>query len=501
MNLSRLFQNADPAVALPAGGDPPVNAICYDSRRVMPGALFAAVRGTRVDGHDFIPDALARGAAALLVERPLAAPVPVVISPDVRRSLAQAAAAFYGSPSTDLFVVGITGTNGKTTTAYLVESVLSAAGHRVGMVGTIDYHYAGQTFANPVTTPESLDLQRILAAMRSAGITHVVMEVSSHALDQHRVEGIQFNVGIFTNLTQDHLDYHRNMEAYWQCKRRLFTDHLPRGPKADRAVAVVNRDDPHGRRLAKDLGRACLTCGADAQNRIHPLTWAATPAGLKARLATPLGPIAVDSALVGRHNLDNIMAAVGCGVGAGLSPQAIQRGIGALQRVPGRLEKVPDPAERHVYVDYAHTPDALEHALAALRPLTAGRLICVFGCGGDRDRTKRPLMGEIAGRLADRVVVTSDNPRSEPPMRIIDDILPGLRRAAAEDRFVVEPDRFSAIDQALSLAGRGDTVLIAGKGHENYQVLADRTIAFDDRQAVRQTSAQKAARAVAETPP
>ena len=485
MRLSELFQNTDPAVRLPAGTDPQVSAVCYDSRRVVEGALFAAVRGTRVDGHDFVADALARGAVALLVERPVTAPVPVLQSPDVRRSLAQAAAAFYRRPSAGLFVAGITGTNGKTTTSYLAEAVLTAAGHRVGVVGTIDYHYAGCSFTNRVTTPESLDLQRILAEMRDAGITHVVMEVSSHALDQHRIEGVAFNVAIFTNLTQDHLDYHKDMATYWNCKRRLFTEHLPRGPKAHQAAAVVNLDDVHGREFARDLTLTCLTCGTDPQGLIHPETWKATINGIKARLATPQGPIEIDSPLVGRHNLDNIMAAVGCGIAAGASAQAIGRGIDSLRRVPGRLEKVPGPGDRHIYVDYAHTPDALEHALSALRPLTAGRLICVFGCGGDRDRSKRPLMGEIAGRLSDLAVVTSDNPRSEPPMQIIDDILPGLRHSDSTIPCEVEPDRLSAIRRALALSRKDDTVLIAGKGHENYQVLADRTIDFDDCQAVR----------------
>ena len=289
MKLSELFQNADPALRLPTGADPQVSAICYDSRRVVRGALFAAVRGTRVDGHEFVADALSRGAAALLVERPVTAPVPVVQSPDVRRSLAQAAAAFYGRPSDDLFMVGITGTNGKTTTAYLVEAVLAAAGHRVGVIGTIDYHYDGRTFTNRVTTPESLDLQAILSEMRAAGITHAVMEVSSHALDQYRIEGVAFNVGIFTNLTQDHLDYHKDMAAYWSCKRRLFTEHLSRGPKAHQAAAVVNMDDPRGRELARDLALPCLTCGQNPQSLIHPETWEATLNGLKACLATPPG--------------------------------------------------------------------------------------------------------------------------------------------------------------------------------------------------------------------
>ena len=494
MKLSALLAAA-PAVHWQTAVDPEVTAVCYDSRRVVPGALFAAICGHRVDGHTFVPDALARGAAALLVQRPVAAPVPVLVSPDVRCTLAQMAATFYGRPSERLFVAGVTGTNGKTTTAYLVEGVLAAAGHRVGVVGTIDYHYDAKTVANPVTTPESLDLHRILAEMRSAEVTHAIMEVSSHALDQHRVEAVHFDVCVFTNLTQDHLDYHGDMTAYWHCKRRLFTEHLPHGPKSHRGVAVVNIDDPHGRKLAAELTVPCLTCGTAARSRIRPATWNATTAGLAARLDTPVGLIDITSPLVGRHNLDNVMAAVGCGIVAGVAPAAIARGIAAMARVPGRLEKIPDPLGRHVYVDYAHTPDALKNVLSALRPLAAGRLICVFGCGGDRDRGKRPLMGEIVARLSDLAVVTSDNPRSESPLSIIEHILPGLRRSKATDGWLVEPDRSVAIQRALALARPDDTVLIAGKGHETYQVLADRTIRFDDREVVRRALAATAAAA------
>ena len=491
MKLSALLAAA-PAVQGQTTRDPEVTAVCYDSRRVVPGALFAAICGHRIDGHTFVPDALARGAAALLVQRPLAAPVPVLVSPDVRRTLAQMAAAFYGRASERLFVVGVTGTNGKTTTAYLVEGVLAAAGHRVGVVGTIDYHYGAKTVANPVTTPESLDLQRILAEMDAAGVTHVIMEVSSHALDQHRVEAVCFDVGVFTNLTQDHLDYHADMAAYWRCKRRLFTELLPHGPKAHRGAAVVNIDDPHGRELAAELTLPCLTCGTAACSRIRPASWNVTTTGLAARLDTPAGPIDIASPLVGRHNLDNVMAAVGCGILAGAAPAAIARGIAAVPRVAGRLERVPDPLGRHVYVDYAHTPDALKNVLSALRPLATGRLVCVFGCGGDRDRGKRPLMGEIVARLSDLAVVTSDNPRSESPLSIIEQILPGLRRCQATDRWLVEPDRATAIERALALARPGDTVLIAGKGHETYQILADRTIRFDDREVVRRALAATA---------
>ncbi|HDI60809.1 MAG TPA: UDP-N-acetylmuramoyl-L-alanyl-D-glutamate--2,6-diaminopimelate ligase [Desulfobacteraceae bacterium] len=482
MKLSALLAAAAAPLEWDGRVDPEISGLSYDSRRVAPGDLFAAIAGQREDGHAFITDAVAGGAAAVLAARRVQVDVPVVCSPDPRRTLGQLAAAFYGRPAESLFVVGITGTNGKTTTSWLVEAVLAAAGHRVGVIGTVDWHYPGKREANPVTTPQSLDLQRILAEMRSAGVSHVVMEVSSHALDQDRVEGVLFDVGVFTNLTRDHLDYHGSMEAYRNCKQRLFTERLPTGPKAQRAMAVVNTDDPFGRDLAERVEAVCLTVGSGPANKIHPVAADISITGIQAELATPAGRLAIRSPLVGRHNLDNIMAAAACGIAAGAPLEAIGRGIEAVTRIPGRLEPVFDPDGRHIYVDYAHTPDALDHALAAMRPLTPGRLICVFGCGGDRDAGKRPQMGEIAGRWSDYVVVTSDNPRSEVPEAIIEMILPGLRRVAAADSWEATPDRATAIRRAIAAAGPGDTVLIAGKGHETYQVLADRTIAFDDRQ-------------------
>ncbi len=485
MRLSALLSAARPPILADVGADPEIGGICDDSRRVNPGDLFAAVAGGRLDGHAFVQQALDRGAAALLTGRPVAAAVPVVRSDDVRRTLGQLAAAYYGRPSEELFVVGITGTNGKTTTSRLVESVFAAAGYRAGVIGTIDWHYPGKAEANPVTTPGAVALRRILAEMRDAGVTHVVMEVSSHALDQARVEGVCFDVAVFTNLTRDHLDYHPDLESYGRCKQQLFTERLQAGPKASRAVAVINSDDPFGRDLASRLTVSCLTVGTGGDKRIHPVRFRSSTDGLNAALATPVGAIELHSPLVGRYNLDNVMAAVGCGIAAGIAPEAIRRGIESLAAVTGRLERVADPAGRNIYIDYAHTPDALENALSALRPLTTGRLICVFGCGGDRDRGKRPQMGEIAGRIADFTVVTSDNPRSEPPRAIIEMILPGLRRSASADRYAVVADRAEAIAYAVAAARSGDTVLIAGKGHETYQILADRTIHFDDREAVR----------------
>lgn len=490
MKLSALLAAAAPPLGYEGPDDPEISGLSYDSRQVAPGDLFAAIAGQRRDGHAFVRQAVANGAAALLAARPLEADVPVVCSPDPRRTLSQLAAAFYGRPAEAMFVVGITGTNGKTTTSLLAEAILAGAGHRVGVIGTVDWHYPGKRGAASVTTPQGLDLQRILAEMRSAGVTHVAMEVSSHALDQDRVEGVFFDVAVFTNLTRDHLDYHGTMAAYRECKQRLFTQRLPAGPKARRAVAVVNTDDPFGRELAGRVPTACLTVGSGPENKIHPVAADISIQGIQAALATPAGRLTIRSPLVGRHNLDNIMAAAACGLAAGIPLETVGEAIAAVERIPGRLDPVFDPQGRHIYVDYAHTPDALDHALGALRPLTPGRLICVFGCGGDRDAGKRPQMGEIAGRWSDHVVVTSDNPRSEAPEAIIEMILPGLRRVAGADRWEAIADRALAIQRAIAATRPGDTVLIAGKGHETYQVLADRTIDFDDRRVAERALAQ-----------
>jgi UDP-N-acetylmuramyl-tripeptide synthetase len=424
--------------------------------------------------------------------------VPVLIVPNTRRALAAIAAEFYAQPAHDLTLVGITGTSGKTTVTYLLENILSAAGHRCGVIGTINYRFDGKTFPNPVTTPESLDLQRILADMRNAGISHVVMEVSSHALDLHRVDHCDFDVAVFTNLTQDHLDYHRDMASYWQCKRRLFYEHLkPLDDKSLQARAVINCDGNYGRDLYKELPCLKFSTGI-AQNAaiqaIHPQF---NQAGITANINTPFGDLNIVSSLVGRHNLENIVSAVGAAAALQIDLGAIKKGIEAVKSVPGRLESVPNDKGRHVYVDYAHKPDALSKVLNTLRPLLSGRLICVMGCGGDRDKLKRPLMGEIAGKLSDLTIVTSDNPRNEPPDEIISQVVAGVRKSVdhrlsrqavwsgfSGKGYVVEPDRKKAIQMAIATSAVNDTILIAGKGHENYQIIGSKTIPFDDvRQA------------------
>lgn len=477
--------------------DPEIASIHYRSDEVRPGGLFVAIRGSARDGHDFIGQALARGAVAVVAEKEVDARDAVTVRvADARNALALLSAVFYGAPSARLVMIGVTGTNGKTTTAALVENILAKAGKQVGVIGTGNFRYVGRRFRNPLTTPESADLQCILRDMATAGVTHVVMEVSSHALAQQRVAGCAFDVAIFTNLTQDHLDFHGDMETYWECKKRLFTGTRSVGAREKHMVSVINCNDARGRGLFDTLPAAGrMGAGfADACD-ICPKGVTSSPDGLAGTIVTPAGPIPFCSPLAGTYNLENILCAAGAGVALGVEGAAIQDGIKTFAGVPGRLEKVADRMGRFVFVDYAHTPDALENVLSALRNISAGRLFCVFGCGGDRDRAKRPKMGGIAATIADRVVVTSDNPRSEDPEAIIADIVKGmtglseqvadvagLAGESSNGRYLVEPDRRLAIRAAVSAAAPGDTILIAGKGEENYQIFRDRTIDFDDRQ-------------------
>ncbi|MDJ0808951.1 MAG: UDP-N-acetylmuramoyl-L-alanyl-D-glutamate--2,6-diaminopimelate ligase [Desulfobacterales bacterium] len=471
----------------------PIESIHYRAQDVSRHGLFVAVPGFAADGHDFVDKALANGAAAVVAQKPLTVDVPVLRVDDSRAALAKIATAFYGHPSRRMTVVGITGTNGKTTVSYILESILEAAGVTAGILGTVNHRCGGQVWPSANTTPESLDLQRLLAQMRTAGATHAVMEVASHGLTLRRVDGCAFDVGVYTNLTQDHLDFHGDMDRYWQSKKRLFTELLPTGGKAARAV--INRDNAHGRELAREMAAVCplLTFGFDHGNDIWPSVDRSDLNGSRGVIHTPEGDLPFNSPMVGRHNIENLLAAAGAALALGLPREAIQAGLATAAGAPGRLERVPDAHGRFVYVDYAHTPDALENVLNALQALRTHRLICLFGCGGDRDRRKRPLMGAIAGRLSDLVVVTSDNPRTEDPDQIIADILPGitpvmpqsyraveLQSGWSAPGYIVLPDRREAIALAIGLARPGDTVLIAGKGHENYQIIGRETVPFDD---------------------
>ncbi|MEN6430152.1 MAG: UDP-N-acetylmuramoyl-L-alanyl-D-glutamate--2,6-diaminopimelate ligase [Coriobacteriales bacterium] len=458
-------------------GTAPVSGIAYRSDRVTPGDVFFCIPGFENDGHEFAHDAVARGAVALVAQHAIpGVDVPTALVDDSRKALAVASARFYGFPTRDMDVVGVTGTNGKTTTAYLVESIMRAAGRTTGLIGTVETRIAGARHDSSRTTPESADLQRLFAQMREAGVSGVAMEVSSHAIDLHRVDAVTFAVAAFTNLTQDHLDYHHTMEEYWSVKRRLFTE-------MDVRARVVNTDDPAGRELASTLGSAiAVGRGDEALVRAADEVQAATSSVFT--LVTPWGSRRLRVPLAGRYNVDNALVAAGSGIAVGIELDAIARGLEEAPQVPGRLERIDEGQPFAVLVDYAHTPDSLAKALAAVRAATPGRVIVVFGCGGDRDPDKRPLMGAAAGHGADEVVITSDNPRSEDPVGIILEIEDGIRPTGTSYRVVV--DRREAIATALDLASPGDAVLIAGKGHEQYQVFSDRKVHFDDREVARQ---------------
>src|SRR5262250_801180 len=443
-------------------GQPPrsVSSIAGDSRRVEPGACFVAVPGFKQDGRRFIPDAIRRGAAIVVTEGEPVADLPVaqVLVPSVRVSLAQLAGAFYGHPSRQLSLVGITGTNGKTTTSYLVQALLRASGLVTGVIGTIGYVLGDETLPANQTTPEALDLQSMLAQMRDRGVRGVAMEVSSHALALARADGIAFDVAVFTNLTQDHLDFHGTLESYRLAKRRLF-ELLAESPKPARA-AVINADDPVGTSMVDGLALEVLTFGLGAGARVRATRYESSLDGIRMTVETPRGGMRLTSPLIGEHNVMNLLGAVGTGLGLGLEPPAIAQALAAVGTVPGRFEQVRAGQPFLVVVDYAHTPDALERVLVTARKLTRGRLGVVFGCGGDRDRGKRPIMGEIAARLADRVWITADNPRSERPEAVVDEIAAGFMRVTgAQDRWVAQVDRRAAIAAALAWAEPGDSVV------------------------------------------
>jgi UDP-N-acetylmuramoyl-L-alanyl-D-glutamate--2,6-diaminopimelate ligase len=483
MRLHDLLAAGMPGVLAPADANPEISAVAYDSRCVGPGALFFCVPGERTDGHRFARQAMDAGAAALVVERPLGLGLPEVLVQSARSAMAAVAAAFYGEPTQRLQVVGITGTNGKTTTAFMARALLEAGGGHCGLLGTVKAVVGGVERPAERTTPEALDLQADFRAMLDAGDLSCAMEVSSHALQLRRTERVRFAAAIFTNLTQDHLDFHHSMEQYFQAKRMLFVGQLAPPLK------VINVGDPYGRRLARELGDA-VTFGVECEADYAAHDVQIDSQGARARLLTPEGELELELPLPGRFNVENALGALACvhRLGGDLEnlAQALQRGV----RVPGRFEPVQEGQGFAVLVDYAHTPDSLSNVLSAAREIAQGRVLCVFGAGGDRDRGKRPLMGEIGARLADVAVITSDNPRSEDPQEIVEQVLAGARRAAGETgthwprpggAVEVEVDRRAAIAHALELALPGDVVVIAGKGHEQGQELAGGVkIPFDD---------------------
>jgi UDP-N-acetylmuramoyl-L-alanyl-D-glutamate--2,6-diaminopimelate ligase len=447
-----------------------IRDLAYDARAVEPGSLFFCVPGTRADGHDFAPRAVEAGAAALVVERPLDVPVPQLVVESARAAMPVAADEFFGRPTEQLQVAGVTGTNGKTTTAFLLYAILAAAGRRPGLLGTIESRVGGERRPAIRTTPEAIDLQRAFREMLDAGDRSAAVEATSHGSALGRLERVRFGALVFTNLTQDHLDFHGTLEDYFDAKRRLFTEARP--------PAAVNVGDAHGRRLADELrGRQELVTfglAGDAEIRADELDLG--PRGARFRA----GGIELETRLRGRFNVENVLGAVAAARLLGIDDDSIAYGVKELRGVPGRFEAVDEGQPFAVLVDYAHTPDSLENVLRTARGLAQNRVICVFGCGGDRDRGKRPLMGRIATELAEVTIVTSDNPRSEEPDAIIAEILAGAGDAE------VEPDRRKAIARAVEAADEGDVVVIAGKGHEQGQQFADRTIPFDDREVARE---------------
>ncbi len=489
MLLSELLRGIE-VKEVRGASDVEVRDVSYSSGAAGEGVLFVAMRGARNDGHDFALQAVRGGAPAVVSERPLdlGGRATNIIVEDSRIALGMLSARICGDPSNGMKLIGVTGTNGKTTTTYLVESILKASGLNPGVIGTVEYRFNGKSLPAPHTTPFSLDLQRLMAMMRDDGCDSLAMEVSSHALDQHRVSGTRFDVGVFTNLSPEHLDYHEDMEDYFEAKAVLFERLLEEGGKPG-ASAAINADDPYGRDLIGRTGVPTVTFGTTGKVDIRGTIVSSDISGIRMRVDTPDGPFVVASRLRGSFNAQNILAAAAAAFAAGIGIDWIRGGIEALASVPGRFEAVENASGVLALVDYSHTPDALEKALTHARELAGdGRLIAVFGCGGDRDRRKRPVMGGAAGRLADVAIVTSDNPRTEDPEAIIAQIMPGVTEFMAPlsgDRgYEVIADRRRAIVRAVEMAKRGDVVVVAGKGHEDYQILGTSRIHFDDREVL-----------------
>jgi UDP-N-acetylmuramoyl-L-alanyl-D-glutamate--2,6-diaminopimelate ligase len=456
-----------------------VTDVTHDSRKVQPGALFVAIRGLSSDGNQFVEAARKRGAVAVASEAPPRTGIPWLQVNDAREALATLSAKLLGQPAEALTLIGVTGTNGKTTTAHLIDSALRAAERRVGLLGTVQYRIGDRLAEAVRTTPESSDLQKLFREMADASCSHAVLEVSSHSLALKRVHGCTFQVAVFTNLTRDHLDFHGDMDRYFAAKRVLF-DTLLR----EDGHAIVNADDDRSAELSRWSRGRVTTYGIEREADLRAESITLSLAGTSFRLRTRSGIFALRTPLLGRFNVQNLLAAFGASLALGLDAETTVRGLEALRGVPGRMEQVDAGQDFAVVVDYAHTDDALKNLLETVRELKPRRVLTVFGCGGDRDKTKRPLMGVVAARLSDVLVITSDNPRSEPPEAILEDIQSGINGYRRAERHVVA-DRREAIAKALEMAGPGDAVVIAGKGHETYQVLRDRTVPFDDRQVAR----------------
>ena len=470
MKLRKLLQGIKYKKAVFIDEEKEIEHICYNSKDIKKGDIFVAIRGFKNDGNAFIPEALKNGAYAVVTENCYRCDFPCIEVEDARRALSRLSANYFSHPSKKLNVVGITGTNGKTTTSFLVVSMFKQIA-KAGLIGTTGYFYDGIRKEAPVTTPESLDLQRLLYDMLKRGISYVSMEASAHGITLHRLQDVEFRVKVFTNISQDHLDFYKSMEDYARAKLSFF----------DRETkAVVNMDDRWGKEIEKRTN--VTTYGFDRRCDIHPVSFVSDIHGIKADILTPLGKISINSPLVGDYNLYNIMACIGVGLCMDIEPEVIAKGIADLDGVPGRMEHLFSKGV-DFFIDYAHTPDALKNALSALKKIKKNRLIVVFGAGGNRDREKRPIMGKVASELSDLIVLTSDNPRDEEPQAIINDIMCGI-----EDRkkAIVEPDRENAIKIVVDMAREGDAVLIAGKGHETYQIIGKKKDLFNDKEKLKE---------------
>jgi UDP-N-acetylmuramoyl-L-alanyl-D-glutamate--2,6-diaminopimelate ligase len=478
MTLKQLLEGV-PVIRVHGDDAVEVTGLAYSSKAVRPGFVFAALRGGLHDGLEFVAEARRAGAAAVLSDRPLPAGFTAawVEVPDGRESLALCADNFYGRPSKDLKVIGVTGTKGKTTTTYLLEAILKTAGQKPGVIGTISYRGPGFDIPADRTTPEAPDLQCFLRRMLDEGATHCLIEVSSHSLDLKRVWGVRFDAAVFTNLSGEHMDYHTTMEEYFEAKKKLFF------LNSKKRTAVVNVDDPWGKKLIADLPMTTISYGLEPAAIVRASSYTFDKTGMILEVEYPGGKAALTSPLLGRHNVYNILAAVAAALALNVPWPAIQQGIRALRGVPGRLEPVANDLGLQVYVDYAHTDTALRHLLETARSLTPARILLVFGAGGDRDRAKRERMGEVAAALADEVILTSDNPRNEDPMAIIGEIEAGFKRAGFS-RYTIIPDRRTAVHRAVELARKGDMVLVAGKGHETYQEVMGQKTHFSDAEVL-----------------
>jgi UDP-N-acetylmuramoyl-L-alanyl-D-glutamate--2,6-diaminopimelate ligase len=480
MKLEDLLERV-PGVSFNGNEKEEIQGIAYSSKDVKPGFLFAALKGERKDGFEFIAEALHNGAVAFLSEKPQPKNIEKtwIQASDAREALALCSANFYSHPSQKMKVVGITGTKGKTTITYLLEEILKKSNFLPAVIGTISYRGPHIKISAERTTPEAPDLQRMMAEMLTQGVTHCLLEVSSHALDLKRVQGIGFDIALFSNLSGDHLDYHHTMEKYFEAKKKLFF------LNQKKITAVINFDDPWGKRLISELpSKIVTTYGLEPGSQVRGKNFKLTARGIELSAIHPAGELLVSSPLLGKPNLYNILASIAAALTLNISVPAIKEGIASLQGVPGRFEKIENSLGLHIFVDYAHTDGALKNLLETVRELNPKRIILVFGAGGDRDKTKRPRMGEVAGNLADRTILTSDNPRSEDPLAIIMDIERGIKKTGTRNYKII-PDREEAIEQALALAEKGDYILVAGKGHEDYQIIKNKVIPFKDADVIR----------------